>query len=43
LEAARRIAERILADDPTLERAPHLAEEVRLFVGEDEAAFLSKS
>jgi ATP-dependent DNA helicase RecG len=43
LEAARSTAERILADDPTLERTPHLAEEVRLFVGEDEAAFLSKS
>ncbi len=43
VEAARRVAESILADDPSLEGAPHLAEEVRLFVGEAEAAFLLKS
>ena len=43
LEAARRVAESLLVEDPSLERTPHLADEVRLFVGEDEAAFLSKS
>jgi ATP-dependent DNA helicase RecG len=43
VEAARRVAESLLADDPALERAPHLADEVRLFVGEAEAAFLLKS
>jgi len=43
VEAARHVAESILADDPSLERAPYLADEVRLFVGEAEAAFLSKS
>jgi len=43
VEAARRVAESILAEDPSLEDAPHLADEVRLFVGEAEAAFLLKS
>jgi ATP-dependent DNA helicase RecG len=43
VEAARRVAESILAADPSLEAAPHLADEVRLFVGEAEAAFLLKS
>jgi ATP-dependent DNA helicase RecG len=43
VEAARRVAESILAEDPSLEAAPHLADEVRLFVGEAEAAFLLKS
>ncbi len=43
VEAARRVAESILAEDPSLERDPRLAEEVRLFVGEAEAAFLLKS
>jgi ATP-dependent DNA helicase RecG len=43
LEAARRVAESLLVDDPSLEQTPHLADEVRLFVGEAEAAFLSKS
>jgi len=43
VEAARRVAESILAEDASLEGAPHLAEEVRLFVGEAEAAFLLKS
>jgi ATP-dependent DNA helicase RecG len=43
VEAARRVAVSLLAEDPTLEAAPHLAEEVRLFVGEAEAAFLLKS
>jgi ATP-dependent DNA helicase RecG len=43
VEAARRVAESILAEDPALDAAPHLAEEVRLFVGEAEAAFLRTS
>jgi ATP-dependent DNA helicase RecG len=43
VEAARTVAEALLAEDPTLERAPMLADEVRLFVGEDEAAYLLKS
>ncbi|HVA03494.1 MAG TPA: ATP-dependent DNA helicase RecG [Acidimicrobiales bacterium] len=43
VEAARRVAESVLAEDPSLEDAPHLADEVRLFVGEAEAAFLLKS
>ncbi len=41
--AARRVAEDLLAEDPTLQNLPVLADEVRLFVGEDEAAFLLKS
>ncbi len=41
--SARQVAQDLLAEDPTLELAPHLAEEVRLFVGEAEAAFLLKS
>jgi ATP-dependent DNA helicase RecG len=40
---ARRVAEDLLAEDPTLQDLPVLADEVRLFVGEDEAAFLLKS
>jgi len=43
VEAARRVAESLLAEDPSLDATPHLAEEVRLFVGEAEAAFLLKS
>jgi ATP-dependent DNA helicase RecG len=43
VEAARTVAEDLLAPDPTLERAPDLADEIRLFVGEDEAAYLLKS
>jgi ATP-dependent DNA helicase RecG len=43
VEAARAVAESLLAHDPSLEDAPHLADEVRLFVGEVEAAFLHKS
>ncbi len=43
VEAARGVAESLLAEDPSLDKAPYLAEEVRLFVGEDEAAFLLKS
>jgi ATP-dependent DNA helicase RecG len=43
VEAARRVAESLLAEDPSLEKAPYVADEVRLFVGEAEAAFLLKS
>jgi ATP-dependent DNA helicase RecG len=40
---ARRIAEALLGDDPVLESTRVLADELRLFVGEDEAAYLLKS
>ena len=43
VEAARSVAEELLGDDPTLQRAPGLAEEVDLFVGEEDASFLAKS
>jgi ATP-dependent DNA helicase RecG len=43
VEAARRVAESLLAEDPSLEHTPQLAEEVRLFLGEAEAANLLKS
>ncbi|MGD0380780.1 MAG: ATP-dependent DNA helicase RecG [Acidimicrobiales bacterium] len=43
VEAARRVAESLLAEDPSLEHTPHLADEVRLFLGEAEAANLLKS
>jgi ATP-dependent DNA helicase RecG len=43
VEAARRVAESVLAEDPSLEHDQPLADEVRLFVGEAEAAFLLKS
>jgi ATP-dependent DNA helicase RecG len=41
--AARREAEAIVAADPVLARHPLLEEELRLFIGEDEASYLSKS
>jgi ATP-dependent DNA helicase RecG len=41
--SARRIAESLLGDDPVLESTRVLADELRLFVGEDEAAYLMKS
>ena len=40
---ARRVAIAIVADDPTLGRHEELAEEMKLFVDDDEAAFLFKS
>ncbi|MDE3087283.1 MAG: ATP-dependent DNA helicase RecG [Acidobacteriota bacterium] len=43
VEAARKVAEELLAGDPALEAASDLADEVELFVGEEEAAFLAKS
>ena len=40
---ARRIAESLLSDDPVAEATTVLADELRLFVGDDEAAYLLKS
>jgi len=41
VQDARQVAEALLAQDPTLENNPELADELRLFLGED-AAFLQK-
>ena len=41
--AARQIAEALLDEDPPLESTMMLADELRLFVGDDEAAYLLKS
>jgi len=41
--AARQIAEALLDEDPPLETTAVLADELRLFVGDDEAAYLLKS
>jgi len=43
VEDARRVATDLLAADADLGRSPHLAAEVRLFLDEDDAAFLRKS
>jgi ATP-dependent DNA helicase RecG len=43
IDQARTLAESVLDGDPNLERHPVFAEELRLFVGEDEAAYLFKS
>jgi len=43
LDQARRVAEDLAASDPVLERHPVLAEELRLFLDEEEAAFLFRS
>ena len=43
LDAARAVAEAITADDPLLADHPLLEDETRLFVDEEEAAFLFKS
>ncbi len=43
VDQARRAAEQLLAGDPLLERHQALADELELFVGEEEAAFLAKS
>jgi RecG-like helicase len=40
---ARQIAEELLAEDPVTAGTLELADELRLFVGEDEAAYLLKS
>jgi ATP-dependent DNA helicase RecG len=41
--AAREVADAVVAGDPALERAPLLADELRLFVDDDDAEFLVKS
>ncbi len=41
--AARQVADALVADDPGLERAPLLVDELRLFVDDDEAEYLVKS
>jgi ATP-dependent DNA helicase RecG len=43
LEAAKSVAEAMVADSPTLEAHPDLIDELRLFVDEEEAAYLFKS
>ena len=43
VEAARQVAEELLAGDRALDGASDLADEVALFVDEEEAAFLAKS
>jgi ATP-dependent DNA helicase RecG len=43
LAEARRVAEAVVDDDPQLEAHPALADEVRLFLSEDEAEYLFKS
>jgi ATP-dependent DNA helicase RecG len=43
LAEAKRVAEAIVAEDPQLEAHDDLADEVRLFLSEDEAAYLFKS
>jgi ATP-dependent DNA helicase RecG len=43
VEEARRVATALLEDDPLLARQGVLADEVRLFVGDDAGAFLRKS
>ena len=43
LDAAREVAEAVTEDDPTLDGQPLLVDELRLFLSDDEAAFLFKS
>ncbi len=43
VQEARTVAESLLGDDPLLARLPQLADETRLFLGEDEAGYLFKS
>jgi ATP-dependent DNA helicase RecG len=43
LDVARRLAERVLDDDPELAASPGLREELRVFLDDDEAAWLFKS
>ncbi|MCU1491380.1 MAG: box helicase domain protein [Acidimicrobiaceae bacterium] len=40
---ARRVAEAMVADDPTLSANPLLEDELRLFIGEEEAEYLLRS
>ncbi|MGP0029733.1 MAG: ATP-dependent DNA helicase RecG [Acidimicrobiales bacterium] len=43
LAEARRVAEAVVDDDPVLERHPDLADEIRLFLSDDEGEYLFKS
>jgi ATP-dependent DNA helicase RecG len=43
LTEARRVAEAIVKDDPQLEAQPALADEIKLFLSEDEGEYLFKS
>jgi ATP-dependent DNA helicase RecG len=43
LDEARRVAEAIVDEDPQLEAHAALADEIRLFLSEDEAEYLFKS
>jgi ATP-dependent DNA helicase RecG len=43
VEEARKVAEALIEQDPSLDTLGPLAEEIRLFVGEEEAAYLLKS
>jgi ATP-dependent DNA helicase RecG len=43
LDEARRVAEAIVREDPTLDALPLLAEEIKLFLSEDEEAYLFQS
>lgn len=43
MEKARAVAFELLADDPDLAHNPTLADEVRLFLGDEDADFLLKS
>ena len=43
VDEARQVAVDLLAEDPVLERLPQLADETRLFLGEEEAGYLFKS
>jgi RecG-like helicase len=43
LDEARRVAEAIVEEDPRLEALPALADEIRLFLSDDEGEYLFKS
>ncbi len=43
LTEARRVAEAIVKEDPLLEAHPALADEIKLFLSEDEGEYLFKS
>jgi len=43
VERAREVAESVVGDDPTLSANPLLADELRLFIDDDEEEFLFKS
>jgi ATP-dependent DNA helicase RecG len=43
LTEARRVADAIVKDDPHLEAHPDMADEVKLFLSEDEGEYLFKS